>query len=37
MKSLNILKQIPEQLLENDVLEEVKINLLRVIFFIGQF
>lgn len=37
MKSLNILKQIPEQLLEKDVLEEVKINLVRVIFFIGQF
>lgn len=37
MKSLNILKQIPEQLLERDVLEEVKTNLVRVIFYIGQF
>lgn len=37
MKSLNILKQIPEQLLEKDVLEDVKTNLVRVIFYIGQF
>lgn len=37
MKSLNILKQIPEQVLEREVLEEVKTNLVRVILYIGQF